>query len=232
MSNRIALIFVSLMACGGGGDDDAVDATTAPAMITITGTASTLGVGGSTPTAGVLVEAFANSAETTVVAMATTDATGNYTLTVTTNGTALDGFLKATKSGLVDTYLYPPAPLAADFAGASLNMVSSGTFDLVSSACQGNQEDTKGLIAVLVHDAAGAAVAGATVESTPAASKYCYNSGGLPSGSAAATDADGIGFMFNVTGSVSVTATKAGTTFKPHSVKARAMSLTTTLIVP
>jgi hypothetical protein len=70
------------------------------------------------------------------------------------------------------------------------------------------------------------------IASTPAAPTYCYNgTNGLPSSTATETQPDGVGYMFNVTGQVSVTATKSGSTFKSHTVNARAGALTTTLIV-
>ncbi len=236
---RLATVFIfSLVtaACGGGGGDDGgggIDAPIAAQTITITGTASEVGISGSTPVEGVVVAAFANNAETTPVAMATTDAAGNYSLVISTNGVALDGFVKATKAGLVDTYLYPPTVLTADFAGASINMVAPSTFDLVSTVCQGQQDAANGTIAVLVRDAATMPVGAAMISSTPSATKYCYNNpNGQPDGAQTETQPDGIGFMFNVTGQVSVTATKSGTTFKSHTVNARAGALTTTLVEP
>jgi hypothetical protein len=138
---KILGLVCALAACGGGDDDDvSIDAQPAAQTITISGTATTLSATGSNPEGGVVVAAFANSADTTVVAMATTDAAGSYTITVQTSGAALDGFLKATKTGLLDTYLYPPAPLGADFAGASINMVALQTFEFLSTACGGNQQ--------------------------------------------------------------------------------------------
>src|SRR5687767_6784828 len=110
MSKRLVSILVFAAACGGS-DDPAVDATPVAQMIVVSGNAEELSASGSEPVADLLVEAFANSADTTVVASAMTDAAGNYSLTIQTNGQALDGFLKATKAGLVDTYLYPPDPL-------------------------------------------------------------------------------------------------------------------------
>lgn len=207
-------------------------------MISISGTASSIGVGGSAPEAGVLVEAFDNANETTPVASATTDASGNYTITVTTNGKALDGFLKATRgTDFVDTYLYPPFALATDFNGASMNLVSQGTFDTLSTLCQGNQDPAKGVIALLVTldptMASAMAVGGATVSTSPDATKYCYNgNNGLPASSATMTQPDGIAYAFNVTGNATVSAAKSGLTFKSHAVNARAAALTTTLVIP
>jgi hypothetical protein len=225
-----------LAACGGGGGDGmkTPDAPPVSAMVTVTGTASSVGISGKQPEAGVLVAAYANSDENTIVAMTTTDASGNYTLTITTNGTALDGFLKATKATFKDTYLYPPDPLSKDFAGASINMVTSGSYGLIYSLTQVSQTAGMGTIAMIVSDGTNG-VAGATVSSSPAGT-YRYNgSNGLPANmsSAMATQADGIGYILNVApGQVMVSGAKSGSTFRTHGLKARADVLTTTLVIP
>lgn len=221
-------------ACGGNSGSTTPDQPPPPAMITISGTAKSLNANGSTPESGVTVEAFANSADTTVVATAMTDASGNYSLMITTDGKALDGFLKATKGGLLDTYLYPPEPLNADFSAASINMISSATFNLVELLCGANQDAAKGTIAMIVQDAADMPLAGATVASNPAASSSCYNdpSSGRPSSSATGTAPDGIGYLFSVVGNTMVSATASGQTIRSHAVNARAGALTTTLVQP
>jgi hypothetical protein len=105
------LIFV--VACGGGGsgsDSNNVDGSTnedakvfldappvVPMTIMIGGKTTETGLGGESVVAGVAMAAFASSNESTPLAMATSDAQGNYTLSVMTNGTPLDGFLKATR---------------------------------------------------------------------------------------------------------------------------------------
>lgn len=203
-------------------------------MINVTGTASSVGINGRMPEAGVLVAAYANSDENTVVAMTTTDAQGNYTLTITTNGQPLDGFLKATKTNFKETYLYPPDPLSADFAGASINMVTSGSYGLIYSLTQVSQMNGMATIAMIVSDGTNG-VAGATVSSTPAGT-YRYNgTNGLPANmnNAMATQMDGIGYILNVPpGQVTVSGMKSGSTFRSHAVKARADQLTTTLVIP
>jgi hypothetical protein len=225
----------ALVACGGSDKPGSgVDAPVVAQTITVSGVASDVGITGSTPLQGVLVEAFASSDESTPVAMATSDAMGKYSIVLPTGGAAVDGFLKATKATYKDTYLYPPATLAANFDAASINMLTPGNFSLLSDTlCAASQDATgKGAIAVIVDDAASMNVAGATVTSSPAATKYCYNQNKVPNKNAAATDADGIAYMFNVTGDATVSATKSGTTFKSHSVNARAGAFTTTLITP
>lgn len=229
---RIALA-AFFAACGGGGGGSTVDSPPVATTITVTGTVSARDASGSTPLSGVTVGAYASSNESTPVTMATSDASGNFTLTITTNGTALDGYLKATMSTYMDTYLYPPAPLAANFSGATVIMLTPNTFDLLANTlCGANQMTSNGAIGAEVEDGSGAFVAGATVASSPAANKYCYDANNFPSRNATATDADGLAYMFNVTGSVTVSAMKTGSTFASHAVKARAGALTTTLIKP
>jgi hypothetical protein len=164
-----------------------------------------------------------------------TDANGNYTLVVPTNGQPLDGYVKGTLATYLDTYLYPPAVVVTDFAGASLNMVTQETLDLLANLlCNADQTPVNGLVAAIVIDAAEAPVLGATVSSNPAGNKVCYNDtdNGLPNRNATATADDGLAYVFNVTGQITVSASKAGASFTSHSVNARAGTFTTTLIQP
>jgi hypothetical protein len=207
-------------------------------MITVSGTATKREGLNANPAAGVTVAAYKNGDDNTVLAMATTDAAGHYSMTLTTGGVALDGYLKGTLTGFIDTYLYPPKALAADFDMASMNMVNTSTLDTLSGTLCGNNQDlAKGLVAVIVADANNAPIAGAMVSSTPAAAKYCYNKTGavgtIPDKNATVTETDGIGYMINLApGQVTVSATKTGSTFASHAVQARAGVLTTTVIQP
>lgn len=234
MQTRSCALIVLLAACGGDDSSATADAPpSAPPMITVSGTATKREGTASNPAAGVTIEAFRNG-QSAAVAMTTTDASGNYTLTLVTGGVALDGYLKGTLTGFKDTYLYPPKPLAENFDMASINMLNQQTLDLLSDTfCRNKQDSTKGAVAVIVADANRMAVAGAMVSSTPAAAKYCYNQGGFPNQNAVMTDTDGIAYMINLApGDVTVSATKSGTTFSSHAVNARAGALTTTVIQP
>ena len=228
----------------GGGDDapSSIDAATdsppAPATIAISGTVTQQTLGGPQAVNAAAVGAFANSDKMTAVTTATSDAQGNYTLTVTTNGVALDGFLKVTKSGLVDTYVYPVDPIAMDLAGVPANMVATNNFDLLFNLTGETRQAGKGTIAVVVLDGpipTGMPVAGAVVTSNPAGSSVHYNGGnGLPSGNATSTAADGVAYIFNVTPNVATTvsATKTGSTFRTHGLESWPDALTTTPITP
>lgn len=239
MKNFLLGSLLVFAACGGGGGSDdgtMADAPPAASMITISGVASARNVSGSAPEAGVLVEAYAKSNESTPLAMATTDAAGVFTLTVSTNGVALDGFLKATKSGFVASYLYPPAAISADLAMVPMNMLSTSLYGTLYTVAQTSQMSGKGVVGVLVVSGAeltSPPVMGATVETSPASPTYRYNTNGLPTPAATTTAADGIGFGFNATpGAMTVTATKSGSTFKTTSIKAYADALTQTIVTP
>src|SRR5262245_46180500 len=115
----------ALFGCGGNSTPDAPNV---PAMITVTGTATKRELTTMSPAAGATIGAYRNGNDTPVTT-AMTDAMGNYTLTITTNGMPLDGYLKSTLAGFLDTYLYPPKPITMDFSGASMNIVNQQTAD-------------------------------------------------------------------------------------------------------
>ena len=248
-ASRLCVVMCCLAACGGGGgmmmgDDDGgpmpdakvfMDAPpVVPQSFTISGTTTERGLQGTTAVAGVTIAAYANSNESTAIAMATSDAQGAFSITVMTNGMALDGYLLATKSGYVDLYMYPSSPFIGNYTDADLNMITPSNKDFLNNLAGGNQMAGKGLIGLAVLDAAGMPVAGATVSSTPAAGGYRYTgSGGLPSSTAMMTSADGVAFMFNVpNGPITISASKSGMTFKSHVVTARPDKMTTTAITP
>jgi hypothetical protein len=226
------LLLTSVVGCGGGGNTTPVDAApVVPAHIMVTGTAKSAGAS-TTPLAGVAISAYQNADETTAVATATTDQSGNYTLDITTNGKVLDGYIKASIASYLDTYLYAPAPLAADYAGASMNLVTEATLELLSgSFCHHAITNAMGVVGLEAVDAAGTVVAGAAFSGTPAPGAYCYNgANGFPDSTVTVTGADGVGYMLDVSGEVTVTATKSGVTFGSHKINTRIGSLTTTLV--
>ena len=230
-------IAIVLAACGGksggggGGGGGGADAPTVPATITVSGTATQQSTTSGSPAPGVLVAAYKNSDESTALAMATTDANGNYSLTITTTGQPLDGFLKATKSGNADTYLYPPAPLTADFTDASVNELDTSLYDTIAQTI-GRGQPGQGMIALEVQDAAANLIAGAMVTSNPAAAHTGYTGSiGLPDTSATMTTTDGRAYLFGLApGAITVMATMTGATFKTTSLSIHADAFTTTVI--
>jgi hypothetical protein len=234
-----ALVYLFVAACGGGGgsnpDAKTPDAPPGGKTFHISGIATQqAAVGGGSPAKDVVVAAFATANENTAVAMATSDATGAYMITVNSPTMTLDGFLKATKTGNVDTYLYPPAPLTMDFMNASVNELDTNLFAFLNDPAnnQCNNAAGQALIVLEVFDAAMMPVAGVAVTSTPAAPRTGYTgAGGLPDFAGTGTAADGRAFLCQLpAGAVTVTGTKAGVTFKTTSLKTHAGAFTTTIV--
>lgn len=233
-ASYLAFAVLGLAACGDDGGTATPDAPPVASNITVMGIASDIGIGGRTPTAGVMVSAFKEGDATSIVS-ATTDANGAYTLVIPTNGTALDGYLLGKLANHKDTYLYPPRPIAADLPSAPVLMLTQTTFEAAASLSQTPQPAGMGWIGVQVFDAANMPVEGVTVTSTPAGTVRYNGANGLPNKAATATTADGIAYIFAVApGTVTISAS-GGTgnlTYHSHPVNARADQVTTTLIQP
>ena len=212
----------SNMQPGGGG---------VPDSITIAGQAIVQDQTTSTPQSGVAIGLYATGNDSTPLATGMTDASGNYSLSVPTNGQAIDGYIKATKSGLVDTYVYPPTAMSTDTSTATASMISTSNYSALTGI--EGASSSKGMIILVVLDASSQPMSGATVSTTPSSGIEAYmNSSGEPF-SSSSTYTDGLAFLFNVptTGTVTVGATKSGSTFATHAVTARAGKLTTTLVL-
>jgi hypothetical protein len=220
---------------GGGGDPSPGSNTPpgggVPDSITIAGQAIVQDQTTATPQSDVAIGIYATGNDTTPLATAMTDASGNYSLSVPTHGAPIDGYIKATKSGLVDTYVYPPTAMSADTSTATASMISTDNYSALTGI--EGASSSKGMIILVVLDKSLNPISGATVSTTPSSGKEAYmNSSGEPF-SSSSTYTDGLAFVFNVptTGTVTVGANKAGSTFSTHAVTARAGKLTTTLVI-
>jgi hypothetical protein len=185
------------------------------------------GASGATPLAGVTLAAYANSDDSTAVAMATSDSGGKFSLTV--DQASLDGYIKLTKSGYTDTYEYPEATWAAS-ATVGADMIQSSLLDLLINFGGGKTAD--GVIIATVQDSSGKAIEGATIASSPASGVYRYSDPTTQEPTATtSTFTDGTGFFFNTpSASMTVTAAKSGSSFSSHALTARAGALTITTI--
>lgn len=225
-------------ACGGddGGDGDGngdIDAPPAASMVTISGVAETVAGTAIEPLAGATIEAFRRDGGA-ALAMTTSAADGTYAITLETDGTAIDGYLKGTSAGRLDTYLYPPRPLAADRDGATMLIITQQTLGLLGTFGGVTQDSAKGFIGLVVQDGNATGVAGATVTISPAGTaRVIYAVNGLPNQNATMTDSSGTVFVANTNvGEIVVDATAGAMQFHEHSVEARAGVITTTLIDP
>jgi len=203
--------------------------TTAQALVTVNGAirANFLSPG---PVSNAIVTAFRVGAPDTI-AIDTSNTPGDYLLSITTGGTPVNGYLRVTHSGQLDTYAYPSRPLAASLT-TNVLMPTQSELDFLGVAVGVTQSASNGVIAVVVKDCFGATVAGATVSTNPAGTVR-YNSGTAPSATAMSTSSDGVAYVFNVpAGDVTVRANGGGETLRQHVVTARAGTVTLTEIQP
>lgn len=224
----------------GGGDVDAANTIDAPggtidapgASVRISGVAKTVNGISQENLPGATIVAFGPGA--VQLATTTSAADGTYSLALPTTGTPLDGYLRGTSPGKLDTYLYPPRPLTADRTGATMLIISQSTLNLLGTLSGTSQDPAKGFVGLVVQNAAGTAVQGATVTITPAGTaRVLYAANGVPSSTATSTDASGTVFIANTNvGDVTVDAAMGATAFHEHTFNARAGVITTTVIEP
>ena len=230
-------ISIAIVACGGDSSGPAAGfeclgdtlPSAAPTLIAVNGQ---IRANALAPNAlsGAIVTAF-RVGDTTTIAADTSDTPGFYSLNITTGGTPVNGYLRVTHSGQVDTYAYPSRPLAANLT-TNVLMPTSNELTFLGSAVGVTQAAGNGFIGVIVKDCNGATLAGATVTTSPAGTVR-YNAGSSPSGSATSTSTDGVAYVFNVTaGNVTVMANAGGHALRQHVVNARANVVTLTEIQP
>lgn len=206
--------------------------TTAPASITIAGTVVDQSVSGQTPLENAALSAFPSQTSTAAISNANSLSGGAFSLVAGTGGTPIDGYLKASMTGEMDSYLYANAPLATSQSGLSVVMLTSDTYQLLQLGGGVTQDAAKGVVAVLVLDCESQPVAGATITTSPAGTiRYDGTTG--PSTTATATGDDGIAYVFNVAaGDVTVNATAGSTALRSHHIVVRTGAFTTTLVTP
>jgi hypothetical protein len=224
----------------GGGADAAIDSSpgggsgSGGPTIKITGKAVLLSTDGTAAAvSGATISAYATTDEATAVATAMSGTDGSYTLTVPA-GAPLDGFLKGTSKDNADTYLYPPAALTADFAGADINFVLSTQIGLLPVLGGGAIGSSAVALEVVESAATRDGVADATVDAAPkpGTAKVVYaDANGVPDRTGGKTLGNGRAFIFGLAdGAATISATKTGVTFKPTTIKVHAGALVTTVV--
>jgi hypothetical protein len=205
--------------------------TTAPATVSITGTASDLNIGSMAlePVADATVKAFKNGTPDLQIGTTTSDANGDWNLpTVPTATMPVDGFVEATKTGHRTVRLYPPAPINADIPQAPVLLLADGTFSTIVAFTGKPQSDANGTVGLAVVDCANTPIGGATVSVT-------HN--GVQVDPANTFDASqlqpGAFFVFDVPpGDSVVNATFQGMTLRAHTITVLAKTTSTTIIRP
>lgn len=259
MPRRAALLFVALAACGGDparpdamqpdaapppelGCLGAAFPTTAADPIVIPGHAYVASPLGQDDLAGARVEAYDTSGGGALF-ITTSDDAGLWTLTVdNADMTPLDGYLRGTADGYLDTYVYPHVPLAADSQEVPLLFVTDSTLGQIAFSSGINQSPSLGFLGVLVQDCVALPIPEATVTVSPTSTAPDFPTqvvyvtpNNFPDPAAEATRANGLAYVFNVpVGAVTVDAEIDGTSLLEHDVTIRASSgvITTTAVAP
>lgn len=235
------LLLCSAAACGSGGDrpdarpvpDARVpdyscagepDPVVVPDTVTVSGLAYTPGLPGITPDVmvdGALVRAFEVGGGELSRTTSMTD--GTFVLVTATSGAPTATYLRAQKSGLLETHLYPPRLLSGDVADLELALFDSTQRDLLEGRAGVEQSDDLGMVVIGVVDCEFIAVSRATVATTPAVGATVYqDSVGIPNPLIESTSLEGFAFLFNVPiGDLEVTASVDGMTFRAVTIPVR-----------
>jgi hypothetical protein len=237
MRRALLALLIPVAACGGDSSGPDVGfrclgqalPDSAPALVSVSGQVRANALNPNA-LAGAAVFAF-RTGDTTTLDADTSNTPGFYSLSITTGGTPVDGYLRLTHSGQITTYAYPSRPLAADLV-TNVLMITSSEFDFLASLVSVTPTVGNGFIGVIVKNCDGTPIAGATVTTNPAGTVR-YNAGSTPSPSATSTSSDGVAYVFNVAaGNVTVQANGGGHTLRQHVLNARADVITLTEIQP
>jgi len=214
--------------------------TSAPPMILVGGVTSSINGTTQGDEPGVTVEVFEGTnptpTATTTSAPTGSPQVGAYSFMLATSNVPIDGYLHAMKASFIDTYLYPPVPLAADTTNASPFIVATSTLPLLETLTGKTQDPGKGIMAVIVADCANKPIQGATVSITPPppdGSIIYTTPSGIPDTAATSTNTNGLVFILNVPVGSSVVDAQAGPNdLREHTVDVRADVLTETAVLP
>jgi hypothetical protein len=207
--------------------------TTAPAMITVSGTLTHI-LSGVIPNA--TLRGYLRSAPGMSVITATSDMNGNYSVTFPTGGMSVDGYIGVDAAGSdFATTAYPSRPFTANLTGP-LFRTNASELMMIYSAVLATYSATKGTVFVQVLDCNGQPVPNATVNSNPAAAKVVYiNQQAAFDTSLVETSSVGVATLFGLVGSsVTITAgsNNTGVVFHAQTIPVVASAFTEVAIQP
>lgn len=202
--------------------------TTAATSITLSGTAAT--IAGTSPSTApdVKVELYHPLNAGSATASVTSGSDGSYALPAQANpsGNPYEAFLKATKTGNTTTYVYAAAPYVADQGNIPVLSLPTSTFSsLFPLFFGGTQTAGTGMVAIAVTDCNNTPVPEATVT--------VQQGSNTPIDTKSNAQAQGLFVAFSVPpGDADIHATYLTHTWRVHTVKSYADSLTSTNSTP
>lgn len=161
-----------------------------------------------------------------------TDLAGEFSFDLTTQGVPVVGFnLHATAATYVDSYYFPPRPIAAD-VDVGIVLVSSVEKSSIFSAAGLTETTGDGHVLLRISDCLDVPVAGATLTSSPA-NTVRYFTSLTPSPTSTETDGAGVAMVANLPpGKATLTATAQGHVYPPVEVTIVAGAFTVTDLQP
>ncbi len=138
--------------------------TTAVDPLVISGTVQSYVGTAFGPTSGVLVQAF--GADNSLVTSSTSDASGNFSLSISTGGVPFNGYLYMTKSGFVPGSAYWSKPLTQATTSAPIIFTSGGLGFFYQFSGQSQNPDD-GTVVFSVADCSGAPINDAVLAASP-----------------------------------------------------------------
>ncbi len=206
--------------------------------VTVTGVAQQLSGTTAGPASGVVISAYRiGSPDELVDTQPATDVNGVFTTAqIATNGAALNGYLKGTKTGYWPTYLYPAHPLAKSLTGVPIIMIDDANVDFAELLAQVDHLPGNGIVGVALTDCATptpAQIPNATIEVYSGTTRVGDATIDIGAILGTVADVQGLYLVTNVPpGPVTVKATYYSHTFLENDVVSYADSLTTAQIKP
>jgi YVTN family beta-propeller protein len=193
--------------------------------LVIAGTVSILQTSGLAAAAGATVDAHRRADDTTLVT-ATTDAMGNFSLSVPTEG-PFDGYLTLTMSGLIPARVYVWRPPTSSIQIGNVFVTSSAMLSLLFQPLGLTATATQATVIILVRDSALSAVQVDAVSVLQGGSSVGY----LFDPSSLGTSDAGIWDINVPPGATEVSATSKGTSFGPAQINAQPGQMTLALLI-
>jgi hypothetical protein len=243
MPRRSLPVLLFVVACNGGGGDDAagtdarkpdgdpseIDApgttaptscanpvpTTATDTVVISGTVSDGSFAGSSnPLAGATLSAFHTGGAS--LGTATTETGGSYQLTATTGGATID-YLQASDAGYKPMRFFPRVAIARATSVPKFPMFTTADAAAFPATFGVTQDGGKGMAIVYIASCQSSPIANATVTVTPPGSaviKYLHADN---STTGTSTDSSGLAIVFNLgTGNTTINALVGSTELHAH----------------
>lgn len=187
----------------------ASSASAVPPAITVTGNVFDPLTRDRAPIAGARIE-FIETHGDRLLAVATSDEQGVYSVSLETGGKPISAYVRASKEGRVTSLIFPPDPLTTDLAPCAAFERTRGCIlvalltpmgaDAMARFAGVMRDPAKGEVLSIAADCSsrGVPVEGATVEISPKPEQVVYTHGPFPAPGAEATDSSGRSFGFNI----------------------------------